>query len=120
MGLVGAIGATLIAWAGNFLSDGGIIRVLGGVSVSQITNAMPMETDAKCDSYKPIFLGEAKKTFCTLTDISTKDGNAGGWNICKIEEVTENGQTNLRLVAGTVSGRCASGEISCKARCIKF
>lgn len=120
-GLIGAAGAALIALAGNFFSDGGLIRLLGGVSVSQLTNMSPFEIGGACGVYRPINLGDARKTFCTLTDLSIREGNNKGWNACKLEEGTENGKPILYLVSAMTNGTCTPGaEITCKARCVRF
>ena len=67
------VGAGL-AYVGAAFWKGGLINMLGGVSVSQITSAEDHSVPTYCGNKVPIFLGEAKKTFCALTDMSIRHG----------------------------------------------
>jgi hypothetical protein len=124
-----AIVTAAAAYAGNFFSDGGLIRVLGGLSVKQLTEAEVLPNGFNCPDHREIGLGDVKKTFCVLTDVSIRQGNSipgknkdkeGGWDVCRIEAGTGSKSGQLVLVA-EMQQECSPGaEITCKARCIKF
>jgi hypothetical protein len=120
-GIGSVVGAAILAWTGNFLSDGGIIRVLGGVSASQIINAEPVQAGTNCPDKRSAIIGDAKRSFCFFSDISIRQDNAGGWDVCKLEVGTGENAGKLLLTAQMQDGKCTPGaEISCKAKCIKF
>jgi hypothetical protein len=115
------LGAAILAWAGNFFTNGGVIRALGGLSVSQITDAELFSVGAHCGEYRNAAMGDAKATFCFLSDVSVRQDNAGGWNVCKIEVGDGSSPGKLFLVAQMTNGVCGkTAEISCSAKCIKY
>jgi hypothetical protein len=127
-GIFGAVGLAIITWAGNSFTNGLVIQALGGLSVSQLSDAEEEHAYANCaagSNYTNTNVGPAKKTFCFLSDVSILKGNPGGWAACRIEigsgpPGTENAGT-LLLTATMNLGTCSpDAQISCKARCIRF
>jgi hypothetical protein len=127
-----AVLTTILVYVGNRVSDGAIIRLLGGITVSQLANAEPpFQSHTNCGDRHESYMGDAKKIFCFLSDISIRVGNSidvdknlNGWDVCKIEEGTGINKGRLMLIAQT-DGICPSQpprspEITCKARCIRF
>lgn len=117
---------------GNYVTDGGIVKALGGVSLSQIINAEPASAVTNCGNLIETYLGDPKKTFCVLSDISIRAGNsiarnnAGGWNVCKIEIAQGASRYAGKLVLiAQMDGQCPlppapQPEIACWAKCIRF
>jgi hypothetical protein len=123
-GIIGAVGLAILTWAGNFFTNGGIIRALGGFSTSQLAEAVERQSVANCGDYRNELLGDPKKTFCFLSDISIRKGNANGWAICKLE-IGSPGDSNagmLLLTAQMQPHETCTGDaqISCKAKCIHY
>ena len=127
-GLGAFVGAGILALVFNYVTDGSIVRALGGISHSQLA-AYRNEHVAltNCGNTVPTFLGEADKTICFLSNVSIREGNAiapkntDGWTVCRIEE---NQDKKLYLTA-QMNGVCRPieggvPEIACKARCINF
>ena len=85
--------AVILTYVGNRISDGAIIRLLGGISVSQFTNAEPFQAHTNCGDRHESVMGKAEEIFCFISDISIRVGNSidvelnrNGWDVCKIEE----------------------------------
>jgi hypothetical protein len=128
VGAVGTVIATaILTFAGNSFTNGGIVRLLGGISASQIADALPVKAHAFCPDVgvSPI-KGTPDKTFCFLTDVSVRQGNSimtdtkGGWSACKIEP--DNSGKSQQLVA-QMDGQCSPSkgpEIFCQATCISY
>jgi hypothetical protein len=102
---------------------------LGGLSVAQIADAQEHQAHTNCGDRNEVFLGDAKKAFCSLSDVSVRQGNSidvgnkGGWTVCKIELGNGNNAGKLLLIA-QMDGKCPAppglAEIACKAKCITF
>jgi hypothetical protein len=120
-GIASMVGGAILAWVGYFAASGGVVRTLGGFSVSQLTEAIEYQVGTNCGDYRNAVIGSVKKSFCFLSDISIRQDNAGGWDVCKIEVGNGDNAGKLLLTAQMTDGTCAKGaEISCKARCINF
>ena len=133
-----AIATAILGAASAYLWGGGVIRTLGGVSVSQIIDSPPAQKNLRnCgDQGAPVRLSSVKKSFCFLTDISIRVGNSidknekntkeskDGWTICKIEK-GEGADEGYFVLIAKMDGNCHSElpgppEIACWARCIEF
>jgi len=82
-----AIVGALLTYAGNGLSDGGIIRLLGGISTSQLGGVRTFKAGANCQDHREADMTIAKKSLCFLTDVSIRPGSAtnkDGWEVCRI------------------------------------
>jgi hypothetical protein len=120
---------TVLAFVGNYITNGGVVRLLGGLSVSQIADAQPIQAHTNCPDVSVVNIkGAPDKTFCFLTDVSIRQGNSitsdnvGGWSVCKIEP--DSSGKSLQLVA-QMDGKCSASspkgpEITCKAKCISY
>ena len=116
----------LLTLGGNFLSDGGVVRLLGGLSVSQFNHFDEFQVGTNCGDRREASMTNAKKSICFLNDISIRQGNLiaagnkGGWSVCKIEVAT----SGLFVLISVMDGSCPKlpgvPEISCKAHCISF
>jgi hypothetical protein len=116
--IVGAV----LAFAGNALSGGGVIRALGGVSASQLLGGTTYQVGINCHDHREAIMTIAKRGFCFLTDVSIRPGgapNKDGWDVCKIVE----GAGGRFVLVAEMYRTCPKpeeAEISCKASCVEF
>ena len=78
----------LLTFGFAFLTNGGVIHALGGISASQLSGGTTYQSDAKCGEHREAIMTSAKNSFCFLTDVSVRPGsstNKGLWDVCRIE-----------------------------------
>jgi hypothetical protein len=122
--VVTTITGALLALAGNGLSDGGVIRVLGGIAASELSNVRTFKIGSNCGEHREANMTIAKRSLCFLVDVSVKPGSAtnkdGGWDVCRIQ-VGSGGQF---VLTAEMYRSCTKPdehpEISCTANCIEF
>jgi hypothetical protein len=120
--LVTTIVGAVLALGFAFLTNGGVVQLLGGISVSQLSSGTTFQSDAKCGEHREAIMTTAKNSFCFLTDVSVRPGSAtnkGLWDVCRIE--VAGGQFVLTTeMLRTCNKPEEQPEISCKARCFVF
>jgi hypothetical protein len=121
--VVTTIVGALLAFAGAYISSGGVIHALGGITASQLSGGTTYQSGAKCEDHREAIMTMAKNSVCFLTDVSVRPAGAimkDGWDVCRIAV-----EAGGHFVLTTEMYRSCTKpeehpEISCKARCIEF
>jgi hypothetical protein len=120
--VVTAIVGAILALVGSQISGGGIVRLVGGISTSQLGNASPFDIGANCPDHREATMTVAKNSFCYLTNVSIRPGsqtNKDGWEICRIEV-----KSDRFVLIAEMYRSCTKPEehpeIACHAKCIEF
>lgn len=121
LSVLGAISAVVVGVVVNFLTAGGLIALLGGLTQADFANVAETSIKVRCqENFDKVRLGRKDLTFCALTDVSILDDQAdGGWRVCRIDTDADGMRYLVADMHGATCSNPLTGGVFCKAQCIQ-